>query len=67
MYRRNLSSLLPKTPHNESSWVEFGVLLQEIAKEKIGLKTQREHKRRVAMKDPEVKMLVEEIKKTGKR
>lgn len=63
---KSVSSKLPNTPHTECSWVEFGVLLQEIAKEKIGLKIQRNHRRKAAMEDPEVIMLVEEVQKLGK-
>ena len=64
-FAKSVSLKLPAMPPKESSWNEFGVVLQEIAKQKIGLRTHRGHRRRnaMAMEDPEVKLLVEEIKK----
>ena len=50
-------------PPKESSWNDFGAVLQKIAIEKIGQKTPRGHMRQNAMDDPEVKPLAEEIRK----
>ena len=66
-FAKSVSLKLPAMPPKESSWNEFGVVLQEIAKQKIGLRTHRGHRRQnaMAMEDPEVKLLVEEIRKLG--
>ena len=60
-----VSSKLPNTPYTESSWVHFGAVLQEAAKETIGLRLPSGHKRKTAMEDPEVKLMVEEVRKLG--
>ena len=66
-FAESVSLKLPAMPPKKSSWNEFGAVLQEIAKKKIGLRSHRGHRRRnaMAMEDPEVKMLVEEIRKLG--
>ena len=66
-FAESVSLKLPAMPPKESSWNEFGVVLQEIAKQKIGLRTHRGHRRQnaMAMEDLEVKLLAEEIRKLG--
>ena len=66
-FAESVSLKLPAMSPKESSWNEFGVVLQEIAKQKIGLRTHRGHRRwnAMAMEDPEVKLLVEEIGNWG--
>ena len=45
------------------SWVHFAAVLQEAAKETIGLTLPSGHRGLAAMEGPEVKLLVEEVSK----
>ena len=59
----SVSANLPSNSFTANSWTEFGTTLQKIAKETIGIKPQRGHTRKIAPTDPDVKSLVEEVKK----
>ena len=50
-------------PLKESSWNEFGAVLQKVTKEKIKLQLHRQQRRRNALEDPEVKVLMAEVRK----
>ena len=49
-------------PLKESSWNEFGVVLQKVAKEKIRLQSHRRQERQNALEDLEIKVLVAEVR-----
>ena len=60
-----MSKQLPAGFPTESSWTEFGATLQEIGTEKVGIRQPFTGGWRSALSDPEVKQLVEEVRKLG--
>ena len=55
--------ILLAVPLKKSSWNEFGAVLQKVTKEKIRLQSHRRQGTRNALEDPEVKVLVAEVRK----
>ena len=62
-FANSVSKQLPAGSPTECSWTEFGVTLQEIGTEKVGIRQPFTGGRRYALSDPEVKQLVEEVRK----
>ena len=54
--------MLLAVPLKESSWNEFRAVLQKVATEKIRLQSHRRQGRRNALEDPEIKVLVAEVR-----
>ena len=57
-----MALMLLAVPLKESSWNEFGAVLQKVTKEKIRLQSHRRQGTRNALEDPEVKVLVAEVR-----
>ena len=64
-FASSVSKQLPAESPTGSSWTEFGAILQETAIEKVGYRQSFTGGRRSALSDPEVRQLVEEVRKLG--